>query len=107
MSVTEAVHHPHLTCRIREDGTIEDFIPCNIAYRRRQDLPAVYAANGALYLTQRVTLLETHTLTPAGTYAYPMPLSRSLDIDTAWDLHLAELILRNPFEKESTASARP
>jgi CMP-N-acetylneuraminic acid synthetase len=106
MSVTEAIYHPHLTYRLLEDGTIEDFISCKIAYRRRQDLPAVCAANGALYLTQREILLKNHTLTPKGTYAYPMPIERSMDIDTAWDLYLVDLILRNPFEKESMEASQ-
>ena len=32
---------------------------------------------------------------PKGTYAYVMPPERSLDIDTAWDFHLVELILKD------------
>ena len=67
----------------------------DIAYLRRQDLPPAYALNGSLYLNRRESLLRDHTFLPPGTLGYVMPPERSLDVDTPWDFHLAELVLRD------------
>lgn len=93
VSVSEATSHPFLTKRVTEDGRIEDFIPPPPGYLARQKLPTVYAVNGALYLIRRDLLAEQKSFYTDRTYAYVMPVERSLDIDTAWDLHLGNLIL--------------
>jgi CMP-N-acetylneuraminic acid synthetase len=80
------------------DGTLVDFMVSDLAYQRRQDLPPVYAMNGAIYLNQYESLVRDHTFLPEGTCAYIMPAQRSLDIDTPWEFHLAELILKDQHE---------
>jgi len=95
VSVCETHHHPYLTKRTLEDGTLADFVSSNIAYLRRQGLPPAYALNGAIYLNRRDSLLHDKSFLPPGTYAYIMPQERSLDIDTPWNFYLADLILRN------------
>ncbi|MCI0481776.1 MAG: acylneuraminate cytidylyltransferase family protein, partial [Candidatus Dadabacteria bacterium] len=60
-----------------------------------QKLPQAYRLNGAIYLAKRDLLLETKTWYSEKTYAYIMPEEHSLDIDTPWDLYLANLILRD------------
>jgi CMP-N-acetylneuraminic acid synthetase len=91
--VSPSSQHPLLAKRMREDGTLEDFIPCDLAYRRRQALPAAYALNGAVFLNRTVALLAQRTMFPARTIAYVMPPSRSLDVDEPWDLEHAGLLL--------------
>lgn len=93
VGVTPTHHHPLLTKTIRPDGTLENFMTSDLAYLRRQDLPAAYAINGAIYLNRPAALLRDGTFSPSGAYAYVMPPERSLDIDTEWDLYLANLIL--------------
>jgi CMP-N-acetylneuraminic acid synthetase len=93
VSVTEAASHPYLTMRISEDGRLADFVPKPSGYLRRQDLPAVYTLNGAIYLVRSGVLRSDRSKCPPGAHAYVMPSERSIDIDTAWDLHLADLIL--------------
>jgi N-acylneuraminate cytidylyltransferase/CMP-N,N'-diacetyllegionaminic acid synthase len=90
--------HPYLAKRILEDGMLADFIPSDIAYLRRQALPPVYALNGAIYLNRSESLLTDRTFVPQGTYGYIMPPERSLDIDSLWDFHLVELILKDRHE---------
>jgi len=97
VSVCKAERHPYICKRILEDGTLGDFITTDIGYLRRQALPPAYALNGAIYLNERVSLLRDQTLLPIGTLAYVMPAERSLDIDTIWDWHLAELILKDQY----------
>ena len=51
--------------------------------------------NGALFLVETQVLLECKTYEPEGTQAYVMPSERSLDVDSWWDLHVADLVLRD------------
>lgn len=95
VSLCESRDHPYLAKRIRSDGTIGDFIQTETRYTRRQDLPPAYALNGAIYLNTPKSLLDSGSFTPEGTVGYLMPQDRSLDIDTEWDFHLAELLLSN------------
>lgn len=94
VSVAEAVPHPYLTRTITPDGRLEDFIKLPGGYPRRQDFPAVYVLNGAIYVARRELLLARGTFYTDRTYAYVMPAERSLDIDTPHELRLADLLLR-------------
>jgi CMP-N,N'-diacetyllegionaminic acid synthase len=105
VGVTETHVHPYLTRRITCEGTLIDFVPCDIAYARRQDLPPAFFVNGAIYLNRRESLLGKQKFVPEGTYGYVMPEERSLQVDTAWDLHLIDLVL-NDRERCLTAPLR-
>ena len=95
VSVVKAQHHPYLTRKLDETGHLREFVPCDLEYQRRQDLPPAYALNGAIYLI-RTDVLNGHTsLAPHGAVALVMPPHRSLDIDSPWDFHLAELVINN------------
>ncbi len=104
VSVVEAKHHPYLTRRMTETGSLVEFVPCDIDYPRRQDLPPAYALNGAIYLIRCNRLPQLTTLVPQGSLGFVMPTDRSLDIDTLWDFHLAELILQH---QPTQAEVRP
>ena len=95
VSVCEMDPHPYSAREILPDGTIKNYIETNMEYMRRQDLSQLYYPNGALYLNKRESILEDRAFIPADTIAYIMPPERSLDIDTPWDLYLAELIMRD------------
>lgn len=93
IGVTEPRHHPFLMYRMDERGRLTKFMSSDPAYARRQDLPPVFAVNGAIYLIRGSHLRATGSLTPDGCLGLPMPAERAMDIDTAEDLRLAELIL--------------
>ena len=94
VSVSPAEHHPYWMKKIDKQGRMSDFMLLPRVIVRRQDLPSVYALNGAIYLARREILLNHKTWYTKRTYAYLMPRDRSLDIDTPWDLRLAEFILK-------------
>jgi CMP-N,N'-diacetyllegionaminic acid synthase len=96
VSVSTALSHPYLAKRITTDGRLEDFM-AHPKVERRQDLEPAYSLNGAIYLARRAHLLETQTFYGPKTYAYVMPPERSLDVDTPWDLHVCDLILRDMY----------
>jgi CMP-N-acetylneuraminic acid synthetase len=94
VSVTAAASHPFLTYRVDSGGRLEAFVPSDIPYKRRQDLPRVVALNGAVYVVRCDVFLRQRSFLPEGTLAYEMPPERSLDVDSPWDLHLADLVLK-------------
>jgi CMP-N,N'-diacetyllegionaminic acid synthase len=100
VSVTENHNHPYWSKRVSADGILLDFLDQSPRPNRRQDLPSAYVLNGAIYLAKRHILVEQETFQTNRTFAYIMPPERSLDIDTPWDLHLADLILNEVAKHE-------
>ncbi len=94
ISVCEAVPPPAWLKKIRADGSLEDYFSGIEVPPVRQGLAPAYALNGAIYLTRRDILLERRSFYGDRPMAYLMPRERSVDIDTDWDLKLADIILR-------------
>jgi CMP-N,N'-diacetyllegionaminic acid synthase len=101
VSVCETHQHPLWMKGVNDEGKLVDLYPQSPAPAQRQDLPPVFALNGAIYLALRTFLLSECTFISDHTYAYVMPENRSLDVDTPWDLHLADLILREREHRET------
>ena len=87
VSVRQADDHPYWTFRLG-DGCIlahlaepPDGIPL-----RRQNLPAAWCLNGAVYVAQVNWFLRERSFLSPQTAGYVMPAERSLDIDTAADV---------------------
>lgn len=95
ISVTPVHDHPYWTKTVDAEGRMSEFMTAKKPVLRRQDLPPAYVLNGAVYLVKREVLLRRRSLYGEKTCAYVMPRERSLDIDTPWDLYLADLILRD------------
>lgn len=60
---------------------------------RSQDLGTFYRFNGAIYIVNIEAFLAEWTFTPQGTVAYIMPRERSVDVDTPFDLKVAETLM--------------
>jgi CMP-N-acetylneuraminic acid synthetase len=101
VGVCETDRHPYLAKILDAAGGMSDFMPSGLAYLRRQDLPTVYVINGALYLNKPSSLRRERLLVPPGALAYIMPRERSLDVDTSWDFHVAELIMADRVKHEN------
>jgi CMP-N,N'-diacetyllegionaminic acid synthase len=93
VSVAVASPHPFWMKRLDAKGWIRPFMP-DVPAMRRQELPPVYALNGAIYLARRGTFLAAKGFYSDRTCGYLMPAERSLDVDAPWDLELADLMLR-------------
>lgn len=61
----------------------------------RQDIPPVYALNGAVYVAEVSWLLSKQAFISDETVAYTMPKDRSIDIDTETDLMLVNQFISN------------
>jgi len=93
MSVCEPHPHPYLAKRLAADGSLEDLLPGLTGQGRRQDFPQAFVPNGAIYLVRPAALRQHGSFCPPGTLPLVMPRDRSVDIDTADDLRLAEMLL--------------
>jgi CMP-N-acetylneuraminic acid synthetase len=101
VSAVPVHYHPLRTLRVDADGTATLFVtgqPVRRRDQRRQDLPAVWAMNGAIYLFRIRTLFDPEpSLFGARSVAYVMPHLSGLSIDdpddwTEVERHLAQAI---------------
>lgn len=60
---------------------------------RRQALPPLYLREGSIYLTRRTTIMEHGMLQGADCRAWVVPPERACNIDTPFDLAMAEWML--------------
>ena len=93
VSVTEAETHPYWTYRLNTDQTMARFVDV-APVARRQDLPAVFSLNGAMYFADANWLRDSGSLVSAETLAYVMSKEHSVDLDTPLDWKFAELLMK-------------
>ena len=74
-----------------DDGSFVNIFDDTLA--NRQDLRTSYYPNGAVYVF-RVSLIQRRKYYSDRSYAYVMPNSRSVDIDTIEDFEFAEFLMR-------------
>jgi len=95
VSVTEPSHNPYYTlAEAGHEGWLQLSKPA--AFNRRQDAPAVWGLNGAIYVWRRDALSRAiaNGFWSVRVRAYPMPRNRSVDIDDLDDFELAEWLLQ-------------
>jgi N-acylneuraminate cytidylyltransferase/CMP-N,N'-diacetyllegionaminic acid synthase len=90
VSVCESGHPISFLKRINSSG---ELLPLSV------DDPAerTFQLNGAIYLVSTAVFMKERTFTPKGCFAYIMPQERSLDVDTPWDFHVADLVLKEKY----------
>lgn len=94
IGITRSHRHPYWTKTLSPDGVLLPFLEDGNGLRRRQDLPEVYDINGLIYAFRTRFFLTHKTWYGPNTYGYLTPQERSLDIDTPFDLKVADLLLR-------------
>lgn len=94
VSVTEAPCHPFWTRSIDAAGRLHPFLDDTPTITTRQALPEAFALNGAVYAAKIDALRNRGDFQGPNTVAYVMPSERSIDIDTPYDLALADWLLR-------------
>ena len=67
----------------------------------RQQLSPLYLRDGSIYLTRREILMEQNSLKGGRCRAWIMPEERACNIDTPFDLYLAEQLLRRSLALQS------
>lgn len=93
LTVVECDHHPMRSNQLPADMSMADFMPKEIRWKQRQELPTYYRISGSVcvadwdYFRAEQTFLSDHT------FAFPTKARAGLDIDTEIDLRLAEMYL--------------
>jgi N-acylneuraminate cytidylyltransferase len=85
VSVKPAQESPYWMYSVGQGQTLQPVIQLPSGVTRRQDLPAVYSLNGAIYLARTAWLQESLNFLSPQTVALVMPAQRSIDIDTLED----------------------
>jgi CMP-N-acetylneuraminic acid synthetase len=93
MSAKRAEIHPSFFFNIDGNGIVEHMFE-GMEKKRRQEMAPVYRPNGAIYIGRADYLMSARSFYGIRTLAYVMPEERSLDIDTAWQMTIADFLLR-------------
>lgn len=96
VSVCATDHHPWWANTLPPDANMSGFLRPEALNTNRQDLPPHYRLNGAIYLASPQYLARQGSFYGDRTFAYVMPRERSVDIDDAIDLKLANVLLESP-----------
>jgi len=94
VSVSEAEHHPYGSNTLPKNGCMSSFVRSQAAHKNRQDFPVFYRINGVVYLARCYSLKTRKQFFGKKTYAYVMPIERSVDIDSKLDFDFAEFCLK-------------
>jgi CMP-N,N'-diacetyllegionaminic acid synthase len=90
VSVSLVEEHPQWMYRLGNDSRLAPVLPADSRASRRQDLPAVYSLNGAVYVARVDWLRRERSFLSPATVGYVMPRERALDIDTESDFQTLE-----------------
>jgi CMP-N-acetylneuraminic acid synthetase len=87
--------HPARMRKIGADGRISDppFAE-EVDGTRRQDLPKLYFRDGSIYVTRTPVLMSEESFQGRDCRAWIVPRERHCNVDTAFDLFLAEQLLK-------------
>lgn len=85
VSICLADETPYWMYRLDAAGRMQALLELPAGITRRQDLPASYSLNGAIYIAKTDWLIKRKSFISSETVGYVMPKSRSLDIDTRED----------------------
>jgi N-acylneuraminate cytidylyltransferase/CMP-N,N'-diacetyllegionaminic acid synthase len=81
------------------DGYVQLSKGMNSSIVRRQDAPPSYDMNASIYVWERSKLLSAEKVVSAKTILYVMPEERSIDIDSALDFRIVEMLLLERIEE--------
>lgn len=97
MAVTDYHYPPHQAMTINECGLLEAMWP-HLVNKRSQDVPKMVIDNGSTYAARISEFVKVKTFRGQKLKGYHMPHSRSVDIDVAEDLELANYFGRRLLE---------
>jgi len=92
-SVSPVRQHPEWMFRVTGDQTLQPLLDGGSRSARRQELPAVFALNGAVYVAGAARIRSPDPFVGEGTVAHIMPPERSVDLDTEQDLLLLRTLV--------------
>lgn len=95
ISVCEPRHHPLKAFLLSEQGFLKGILNDQYPFMPRQELPAAFLPNGAIYFVRMEKFMANSSLFQRRTCPFVMSLNESVDIDCMDDIALAESILKS------------
>jgi len=84
-TVTTPDKSPYWMYLLDNQGRLRSNMKQNTTILLRQHFESVYALNGAVYVARTDWFMKNRKFISDETIAYPMPKTRSIDIDTEWN----------------------
>jgi len=94
VSVCPSEHHPWWSDTLTKDERLTNFLKQIDLHKNRQHLPKFYRINGAIYLVYIEFLKKNKSFFSKETFAYLMPIERSVDIDNQLDFEFAKVLAK-------------
>ena len=94
VSVSKMEHNPLWSNTLPLNGRMDKFLNKKIININRQKLPDYYRLNGAIFIARIDFVKKNLSFFGRNTFAYIMPVERSIDIDSPLDLKFCEFILK-------------
>jgi len=94
VSVVRNEHTPFKALRISESGSMIPLFDETSVTANRQTLPETYRPNGAIYIFPLSHFVRDRQIPIAGAIPFIMSSESSVDIDTPFDIDLAEMYLK-------------
>lgn len=94
VSVVQPDKKPHWMYLRNNDGRLQPLLSELKFVARRQDLPTVYALNGAVYIAKTEWISETKSFISDQTVGFSMEKFSSLDIDDEMDFNICDYLLK-------------
>lgn len=92
-SVCEMEHSPLWSNTLPEDLSMTNFEDEEVTFAPRQTLPKYYRECGAIYIVRKEHLLQSKNIYKDRCYAFIMEQSHAIDIDSAIDFKIAEVLM--------------
>jgi CMP-N,N'-diacetyllegionaminic acid synthase len=101
VTISESNKSPYWMYRIDNAYHLNPLIEAGMGAHRRQDLPKLYALNGAVYVSKTNWIERNREFITQETVAYIMPVERSFDIDTVLDFKICDFLLSLKIQSHS------
>ncbi len=95
VSVTKTKKPPDLYYKINKNKFLINKFINNSPPRNKQDYEYFYEINGAIYISNIMQYYKSQSFISKKTCTYEMPIERSVDIDSYYDLRLAKFLLKS------------
>jgi CMP-N,N'-diacetyllegionaminic acid synthase len=93
VSVNQVDFHPKWSNTLPADLSFKNFLDKSIMNVPRHKLDTYYRVNGAIYIINKILLMNEINYYDSNSFAYIMDKSKSIDVDDIFDFWLAETIL--------------
>ena len=101
--ISPSHRNPFLNMVMIDDQDLINIVIPGSAAVRRQDVPEIYDVTTCVYVGD-ACYIKSCTRLMEGRVGYSIiPTERALDIDTPYDIHLAELLLTHPYRRYNKA----